>query len=82
LRSRVDLQISPENRELSVAKGLSRASIRRSAAYRVTGVLGSHCEGRKSLLAVLLVEPFVVGHDHAASRLRSGAISRIAWDMT
>jgi hypothetical protein len=39
-------------------------------------------EDEKSLLAVLRVEQFVVGHNHVSLRIGSGAILRIARDMT
>lgn len=48
---------------------------------------GTECDAdiilkRYCRLAVHLVEPFVVGHNHASWRVRSGATSHIAGNMT
>jgi len=42
----------------------------------------SSMQRTESLLAALLVEQFVFGHNHVSSRLRSGAISRVVPNMT
>jgi hypothetical protein len=38
--------------------------------------------GRKCLLAVRFVEPFVISHNRVSSRASGGAILRIRRDMT